>query len=206
MGRPRERGYVTFMRVTDARELVARVVYWGPSGSGKTETLKALHGKLPRASLEREGDPLGEYLVADLGQVVGYEVSADVVEVAASGPTGPKILRLKGADAVVFVADSRRAHADANAESLAEVFRWLGPEGLALDDVDVVLQYNHCDSPDALPIEALDRALNPRSAPSFEAVAPRAVGVVEPFKTAMKLVLVRVQQLRPARKKKGQKG
>ena len=92
------------------REIVCRILYWGPLASGKTANLRALRARLPGASDTPEQDPLGEYNSADLGQITGFHVSA-------SAPIGSKLLRLKGADVVVFVADSRAGARSANLEA-----------------------------------------------------------------------------------------
>jgi hypothetical protein len=55
-----------------------------------------------------------------------------------------------------------------------------------------VFQWNKRDVPVALPIERLQRALNPHGWPEFEAVASEGKGVSETLRAACKAVLARL--------------
>jgi hypothetical protein len=52
-----------------------------------------------------------------------------------------------------------------------------------------VMQFNKRDHPSAAPIESLQQALNPRGLDTFEAVATRGVGVVEPVRALTSRIL-----------------
>ncbi len=56
------------------------------------------------------------------------------------------------------------------------------------------MQYNKRDLPSAVPVDELQKALNPRNLPAFEAVAPEGTGVFETLKAIAKLVLQDLQK------------
>jgi hypothetical protein len=66
--------------------------------------------------------------------------------------------------------------------------------GLALDSIPVVLQYNKRDLPDVLPVDELNRAINPRGLPHFEASAVSGQGVFETLKGISKLTLLSLKK------------
>ena len=68
---------------------------------------------------------------------------------------------LKGADAIVFVADSQRSQLAANVDSLRNLRTNLLEYGMCLDDLPWVITYNKRDMPDAMTMEELERELNP---------------------------------------------
>src|SRR5262249_22617661 len=78
---------------------------------------------------------------------------------------------LKGADAVVFVADSSIGKIEENRESLHNLGENLREQGLALENLPFVLQYNKRDLPHVHSIAELEAALNPWHAPAYEAAA-----------------------------------
>ena len=95
---------------------------------------------------------------------------------------------LKGADCVVFVADSQEPMLDANLDALANLKENLEANEIDPAEIPTVLQYNKRDLPNALPIEILNEKLNPRGLPFFEAVAMKGQGVDETLKAATGLV------------------
>jgi hypothetical protein len=95
---------------------------------------------------------------------------------------------LKGADCIVFVADSQEAMLDANLESLENLRQNLEANELDPNEIPLVLQYNKRDLPNALPIEILNERLNPRGVPFYEAVAIKGQGVEETLKGVTQLV------------------
>jgi signal recognition particle receptor subunit beta len=101
-------------------------------------------------------------------------------------------LVLKGADGVVFVADSQPGRIEANIESLENLAENLAATGSSLEKLPFIIQYNKRDLPDVTPIEELREALNPMKVPEFEASAIKGVGVFETLKALSKLVLQRL--------------
>jgi hypothetical protein len=108
-------------------------------------------------------------------------------------------LVLKGADAVVFVADSGLGKMDENRESLQNLEENLRELGLSLETIPWVLQYNKRDLPQLYSLDELERALNPRGVPSFEAAAASGQGVYETLHAVSRLLFQRlVNELRPS--------
>jgi hypothetical protein len=101
-------------------------------------------------------------------------------------------LVLKGADAIVFVADSERGKMDENKESLSNLRANLAEYKVNLDDLPWVLQYNKRDLPDVYTVEELNRELNPSNVPWVEAVATKGTGVLETFRLVSQMLLERV--------------
>ncbi|MGZ7080348.1 MAG: GTP-binding protein, partial [Thermoanaerobaculia bacterium] len=99
-------------------------------------------------------------------------------------------LVLKGADGIVFVADSQDHALDANVESLQNLEDNLKRQGVRIRDIPVVIQYNKRDLPNALPVTQLDKAINKLQVPHFESVATTGIGVEETLKGITQLVLV----------------
>jgi mutual gliding-motility protein MglA len=98
-------------------------------------------------------------------------------------------LVLRGADGVVFVADSQKEQLDENIDSLRNLHENLLEEDFDLRDFPLVMQYNKRDLPGVLPIEELDDLLNFRGVPAFPAAALSGEGVFETLKSASQLVL-----------------
>jgi len=116
-----------------------------------------------------------------------YTVSGDVVE-----PAAWKMV-LKGVDGVVFVADAAAERAAANRESLDLLDAYLKGYGQSLATVPIVFQYNKCDLPEALPVEDLERLLNPSRLPSFKASSQSGEGVLQTLLSLVKGVLTELR-------------
>ena len=102
-------------------------------------------------------------------------------------------LVLKGADAIVFVADSEVGKMEENKESLANLRTNLAEYGLSLDEIPWVIQYNKRDLPNVYTVEELDAELNPGGkVPFFEAVATTGKGVFETFRGVSHLLMEKV--------------
>jgi hypothetical protein len=103
-------------------------------------------------------------------------------------------LVLKGVDGVVFVADSQKVALDANVESLGNLKNNLAELGLG-DQVPIVFQYNKRDLRNILPVDALQKELNPDGAARhFEAAALHGIGVFETLKEISKVAISAVRK------------
>jgi signal recognition particle receptor subunit beta len=102
-------------------------------------------------------------------------------------------LVLRGADGVIFVADSQFDRLDENVDSARTLMRNLHDNGMSLDRLPLVLQYNKRDLPNAAPVSYLDYLLNsgPVAYPAFESVASQGVNVFATLNTLSQLVLQR---------------
>ncbi len=102
-------------------------------------------------------------------------------------------LIVKGADGVVFVADSQSARYDANIESLRNLQEHLKENGIDFWTIPYVLQLNKRDLPTAMPRDELEAVLRVRNEPVFDAIAPQGVGVFETLKALVKQSLTRLR-------------
>ncbi len=179
------------------KELTAKVVYYGPGLCGKTTNLQWIHEKLPirnkgkMLSLATEADRtlFFDFLPIELGSIRGMKTRIQLYTVPGQVfYNATRRMVLKGADCVVFVADSQEAMIDADLDSLANLRENLEVNEISAEEIPMVLQYNKRDLPNALPLEILNERLNPRGVPFFEAVAKQGIGVEETLKGATTLV------------------
>jgi hypothetical protein len=90
-------------------------------------------------------------------------------------------LVLKGADSLVFVANSAVDRWEENLQSFREMTQNLVSHRLDPSTMPLVLQYNKRDLPDVTDLDVMDRALNGRNVSRIAAVALRGEGVLETF-------------------------
>ena len=186
-----------------AREINAKVVYYGPGLCGKTTNLQHVFGrtrpdakgKLITLATETERTLFFDFLPIDLGSVRGFKVRLHLYTVPGQVfYDASRKLVLRGADGVVFVADSQPSRHEANIESVENLADNLLATGQRLDQIPYIMQYNKRDLPEVDSIETLRAALNPMGVPEFEACASTGVGVFETLKGVSKLVLRRLAQ------------
>jgi signal recognition particle receptor subunit beta len=179
------------------KELTAKVVYYGPGLCGKTTNLQWIHEKTPiknkgkMLSLATEADRtlFFDFLPIDLGTIRGMKTRIQLYTVPGQVfYNATRRMVLKGADCVVFVADSQEPMLDANLDAWANLRENLEANEIDPDEIPTVLQYNKRDLPNALPVEILNERLNGRSLPFFEAVAMKGQGVDETLKSATAMV------------------
>ena len=94
-------------------------------------------------------------------------------------------LVLKGADGIVFVADSQDLMLYGNIESFHNLEDNLKANGMNLAEMPHVLQFNKRDLPHRSSIDELSRALNTYQVPFYKSVATTGVGVKAPSAAAM---------------------
>ncbi|MGH7364462.1 MAG: GTP-binding protein [Candidatus Methylomirabilales bacterium] len=181
-----------------AREINCKLVYYGPGLGGKTTNLQHIYkrvdpsakGKLISLATETERTLFFDFMPLHLGEIRGFKVRLHLYTVPGQVfYDASRKLILKGADGVIFVADSQLERMESNIESLQNLEQNLGEQGLVLEKMPFVLQYNKRDLPNVVSIEDLQRALNTRNVPWFGAVASTGVGVFETLKAIAKLVL-----------------
>jgi signal recognition particle receptor subunit beta len=179
------------------KELTAKVVYYGPGLCGKTTNLQWIHEKLPiknkgkMLSLATEADRtlFFDFLPIELGSIRGMKTRIQLYTVPGQVfYNATRRMVLKGADCVVFVADSQEPMLDANLDAFLNLRENLEANEIDAEEIPTVLQYNKRDLPNALPIEILNERLNPKGLPYYEAVAMKGIGVEETLKGATTLV------------------
>jgi signal recognition particle receptor subunit beta len=180
------------------REITCKIVYYGPGRSGKTSNLQYVHAfvpeerKGPMVSLATETDRtlFFDFLPIDLGSISGFRTRIQLYTVPGQVYyNATRKLVLRGADGVVFVADSQRERTEENLESFRNLHENLLEEGIPIRDFPLVMQYNKRDLPGVMPINELDELLNYAGAPAFPASAIEGVGVFDTLKSASQLVL-----------------
>lgn len=180
------------------REIVAKIVYYGPSLGGKTTNLRMLwEGYPPEVRGELIVLPTGadrtiffDYLPLTFHKLRGFKLRIQLYTVPGQVRfDSTRQVVLKGVDGIVFVADSQRQAAAANKESWLNLKKNLSKQGLFLDHLPHVLQYNKRDLADIIPVEDLDAELNEYNAPFFEAVAIQGIGVEETLQGIVRLVI-----------------
>ena len=170
-----------------ARELIFKVVYYGPGMAGKTSNLRWLRDQAPEGTASElvtvdthsERTLHFDMLATELGEIQGHRVRIEFHTVPGqSYYAATRRQVLTGADAVVFVADSRREALDENIASMNEMLDNLRQLGMP-SQIPLVLQYNKQDLPTAVRPEQLDPLMNVRNWPSRAAAAVNGHGVGE---------------------------
>ncbi len=185
-----------------AREINCKIVYYGTGLGGKTTNLKYIHsqlapttrGELISLATETERTLFFDFLPLDLGSVQGFKTRFSLYTVPGQVEyNASRKLILNGVDGIIFVADSDVMRSKDNVDSLQNMIENLAEYSLTLDNIPWVLQYNKRDLANAMPIERMERELNQRQVPSFEAVASEGLGVFATLKAISKLILNRLQ-------------
>jgi signal recognition particle receptor subunit beta len=181
-----------------SREINCKIVYYGPGLGGKTTNLQYIYertnpqnkGQLISLATETDRTLFFDFLPLDLGSVRGFRTRFHLYTVPGQVfYDASRKLILKGVDGVIFVADSQEARMDANLESLDNLKHNLHENGFDLGALPYALQFNKRDLPGAVAYDVMFRALNFKGEPTFEAVAPKGVGVFETLKAVAKQVL-----------------
>jgi signal recognition particle receptor subunit beta len=184
------------------KEINAKLVYYGAGLSGKTTNLEAIYEAVPDSSrgkmvsMKTQSDRtlFFDLLPLDLGEIMGFRTRFLLYTVPGQVfYNATRKLVLKGADAIVFVADSEVGKMEENKESLANLKANLAEYKLSLDEIPWVMQYNKRDLPNVYTIEELNNELNPGGkVPFFEAVATQGKGVFETFRGISHLLMEKV--------------
>ncbi len=179
------------------KELTAKVVYYGPGLCGKTTNLQWIHdhspiknkGKMVALATETDRTLFFDFLPLELGTIRGMKTRIQLYTVPGQVfYNATRRMVLRGADCVVFVADSQDSVLSATKDSLDNLKENLEANDIDFEEFPMVIQYNKRDLPNALPIEELNAALNPRGVPYYEAVAVEGKGVEDTLKGATALV------------------
>jgi len=176
-------------------------VYCGPPGAGKATNLAWLHrgakgdhrGELHASNVGRDHtlwfdfEPLHPTVFRDF--TIRFLV-VTVTGKTTSGATHRQVMR--GADGVVFVADSSPDRLYDTLTSYRETAKSLEAHQLEAGAVPVVLQYNKRDVAHALSRAELDEGVNPRKHEVFLSVATLGDGVLETFQDVLRRTLASI--------------
>ncbi len=180
------------------RTIKVKMVYYGPALGGKTTNLQILH---ERAEASRRGEMISVNSAQDRTILFdllplrtpgfrGFDLRLQILAVPGQAMyAATRRLVLKGADSLVFVANSALDRWEENLQSFREMMQNLISHHLEPSQMPLVFQYNKRDLPQVLETEALDRGLNARQTITLPAVAIRGEGVLETFSAALALTV-----------------
>lgn len=185
------------------KTIAIKIVYYGPGLSGKTTNLRFIYYKLDSASrgelvcLETDSDRtyFFDLLPIRAGMIGEFKVHFQLISVP--GQVFYEASRksvLRGADGIVFVADSQIPLLDANLESFDGLRRNCLQQDIDLMRIPLVFQYNKRDLQYLIPVETFNNLLNPRRSPWLEAVAIGGTGVFETLREISKLTVPVVRE------------
>jgi small GTP-binding protein len=186
------------------RQMTTKIVYYGPGLCGKTTNLNTIYGRTSQkargemVSLNTETDRtlFFDLLPMDVGMVAGFKTKLQLYTVPGQVfYNSTRKLVLKGVDGIVFVADSQTPMLDANKESLQNLRDNLRELGLDLRDIPLIFQWNKRDLKNIVPVEQLERELNPEAFASIQSIASDGTGVFETLRSITKLALANIKAL-----------
>jgi len=172
------------------RTIKAKVVYYGPAQSGKTTNLEQIHrltdpagsNRLISLNTAQDRTLFFDLLPFSLGAVSGYDFKVQLYTVPGQVQyNATRRVVLAGADAVVFVADSRKSTLKDNLAAFENMKVNLLANRLVPEKVPLVLQYNKRDLPDLQSEAELNKSLNLWGRRQYLAVASEGHGVLETF-------------------------
>lgn len=181
-----------------AQEIHCKIVYYGIGYCGKTTNLQYVHrsinpsarGEMLSIATETERTLFFDFLPLDLGTVHGFRTRFHLYTVPGQILyERTRLAVLNGADGIVFVVDSQAEKFEENVQSITELEVNLRRLGKDLGNFPFVIQWNKRDMPSALPVPVLERYLNRRRVPSFEAVAATGKGVYATLRSISKRVM-----------------
>jgi hypothetical protein len=184
------------------REITYKIVYYGTGLGGKTTNLKYIfnqlapdtRGEMISLATETERTLYFDFLPVDLGTIQGFRARISLYTVPGQQEYNEsrKVI-LRGADGIVFVADSNPLKSRENIESLQNLIDNLAQYRLTLDKIPWILQYNKRDLSSAMEFDRMEKELNFMGVPSVEAIALEGVRVFSTLKAITKEVLNKAQ-------------
>ncbi|MBN2693979.1 GTPase domain-containing protein [bacterium] len=170
------------------RELTLKLVYYGPALSGKTTNLQMIHHFLHGISasdmvtLDTQNDRTLFFDLLPLEYVSksGFKVKFKLFTVPGQViHSSTRRIVLKGADGVVFVADSQRDLRKENNQSYRDLLTNLSFHNI--EDIPIIVQFNKRDLPNILSKEEVEVFAQKAGVPVTAAIALSGKGVLETF-------------------------
>lgn len=180
------------------KNIAIKIVYYGPGLSGKTTNLRYIFGNMDPSS---RGDllcletPIERTIFFDMlpikaGLISGFQVHFQLMTVPGQVfYSASRKSVLKGADGLVFVADSQIPLLDANLENFDGLRNNLLEYNVDLNFIPLVFQYNKRDLDNLIPVETFNSLLNPLKLPFVESSAVNGIGVFETLREIAKLTI-----------------
>src|SRR5712664_1614984 len=183
------------------KEISFKIVYYGTGVAGKTANLQYIYRGLPdvnRGNMVSLATGDDRTLFFDFLPVSAVTVRNFVAKFQLYTVPGQvyynmtRKLVLRGADGMVFVADSQWDRLRENVESFRNLEENLREYNTSLDEMPYVIQYNKRDLENIAPLDYMEFLLNRRAkrVPSFEAIAVNGDGVFDTLNTVSRMVLV----------------
>ena len=185
------------------KEITVKIVYYGPGRSGKTTNLLYVHQKISNnnitdmVSIATEGDRTlyFDFLPLETNIIPGFKAKFQLYTVPGQVQyDATRKLVLKGADGLVFVADSQWSKQKDNVESFENLKENLAEQGFTINDIPYVLEYNKRDLEDAARVEYMDYLLNREEfkVPTFGSIATEGEGVFDVLNTISRMVVAKI--------------
>jgi hypothetical protein len=190
------------------RQIECKIVYYGPARCGKTTNLEYIHKAFSQhvkgqmISIDTEGDRtlFFDFLPLEIGKVKGCDVRVQLYTVPGQVRyASTRKLVLRGADGVVFVADSLEVRREQNMMALKDLQQNLRDYNISIFRIPLVMQFNKRDLADAeIPLMTLERMSNELNrqlkVPTFPAAALKGMGVGKTLQECLRRVLHTLQQ------------
>lgn len=179
-------------------EITAKLVYYGPGLCGKTTNLEHIYGnpkignkgKMISMATETDRTLFFDFMPMELGTIGGQKVRVQLYTVPGQVfYDATRKLVLRGADGVVFVADSQQSMQSSNIDSLANLRTNLRLNRLNPEKIALVYQANKRDLPNVSGIDEMRAYLEVGDAQLIEAVALEGKGVSQTLRAAITQIL-----------------
>lgn len=179
-----------------------KVVYYGPPLSGKTTNLVRIHefadpavrGELISLATAEDRTLYFDFLRVDLRRINGLTPRVHLYTVPGQPQyQASRRLVLRGADGVVFVADSAADRLDENLRAWQDLNRHLEELELSSAKLPMVVQFNKQDVVNALPCSTMRYLMHLNGMPTFEAVATQGKGVRNTLRCILQELISRVE-------------
>lgn len=179
-------------------EVTVKLVYYGPGLCGKTTNLEHIYGnpkvenkgKMISMATETDRTLFFDFMPMELGTIGGQKVRVQLYTVPGQVfYDATRKLVLRGADGVVFVADSQQSMKDSNIESLENLKTNLRINRLNPDKIAIVYQANKRDLPNTSSVDEMKSYLGIGDEEMTEAVAIEGKGVAQTLRSAITKIL-----------------
>jgi signal recognition particle receptor subunit beta len=136
-----------------------------------------------------------DFLPLDLGEIYGYRVRLHLYTVPGQVYySANRRLIFRGADGIVFVADSSKSRQEANTEALRDLSDNLDFYRIDLQKFPYALQLNKRDEADRMPLPRMVRELSLKNEPVIQAIAVENRGVKETLSEVARQLLSRLKR------------
>jgi len=179
-------------------EVTVKLVYYGPGLCGKTTNLEKIYGnpklenkgKMISMATETDRTLFFDFMPMELGTIGGQKVRVQLYTVPGQVfYDATRKLVLRGADGVVFVADSQPSMRESNLDSLENLKTNLRLNRIDPEKVALVFQLNKRDLPGVASVAEMTDYLQPGNAPVVEASAINGTGVTATLRAAIARIL-----------------